>query len=105
MTLKQLQERYNKRLYIYNGFRKPYKVEDIADLTVWHDFKGDKTDELIEELQAYMTDEDEFLMTEQPFATFGVWYEPSREQLEEANELYALPRDEHLNDWQDRILV
>ena len=104
--LEQLQKRFDGKLYYYAGFSVPERIDDVGSLTIESNYLGDVADEFIEELQAYKYESDEEITREQPFAyPYNIYFLPYKFQLQEFNQRVGIGEDEHLNDWQDRILV
>lgn len=90
-----------KHIYIYSGFGEPEKVESFEEIAVESNHLGDVTEEFQEEVDWHMdVDTLEELQENQFFAEYGVWINPTKEQLEEYNESIGLDKDEYLQDFE-----
>ena len=93
--LEKLVNKYQGKLYFYNGFSEP-KLIDLKDFAINSNYQGDVTDELKEELFEYLTENDEDIQEEQPFFNYGIWFMPTLKNLQEFNLKVGLNKDDYL---------
>lgn len=88
-------------LYYYSGFSEPEKIESIESLFLESNYLGNVTDEFMEEYEFHMKDGDIADFQENQFvASYGVWVNPTKEQLQEYNKSVMLDDNEYLQDFE-----
>lgn len=87
-------------LYYYDGFSEPKKITNVDEITIESNYLGDKTDEFMEEYNIEVNQSSlEELQENQFFATYNIWVNPTKEQLQEFNKSLLLDENEHLQNF------
>ena len=95
--LQALKDRYNGGLYFYTGFNAPKEI-DVEDFKIESNYGGDVTELVIEEMLAWLSDNDSDIIENQPFfVDAGIWFKPTIEDLRDFNKSVGLKEDEYLN--------
>lgn len=91
-------------LVFYNGFNKPEYI-DLKEVNISSNYLGDITDEFKEEYNFYVENwSKKDIIDNQPlFADFGVWVEPTLEQLREYNKSVLLDEDDYLENFVEGV--
>ena len=83
----------------YNGFSAPCEV-DVDNLVLVSNYLGDVTEEFMEYYQEVLDTWDyEDIVSEQPFYSYGLWYNPTVDMLIEFNKSVGLHEWDYLEEW------
>lgn len=93
-------EKQAMNLYIYAGFDVPKKLNSVHDLVIDSNYLGDLTDEFNEEFEVEVEQSTlAELQENQFFSGYGVWVNPTKEQLQDFNASVMLDENEYLQDF------
>lgn len=98
-----MKQRYENKLYSYTGFSEP-RLFDLNEMSITSNYQGDITDYLFEELYEWEKESDEDIKYEQPFvSSYGIWFMPTKKDLQERNKYYGLRENDYLEDFEDIV--
>lgn len=88
-------------LYYYNGFSEPEKINGFEKLSVESNYLGDVTYDFLAEFNSRIEDVDiADLQKNQYVAEYGVWVNPTKDQLQAFNRSVMLDENEYLQDFE-----
>lgn len=84
------------KYYFYNGFSKPKEI-DMENIVIENNYKGDVTDEVLEEHNYWFNESDKEY--NEHLGYYGIYRNPTLEELQEVNRMYGLGDNDYLEDF------
>lgn len=82
--------------YFYNGFEPPKEI-DLNDLVLNHNYKGEVTNEFLEEHEEWKKENDRDYNAN--MFEYRIFRNPKIEEFQEANEYFRLDKNCYLDDF------